>query len=195
MHLHSSPSPHSQLPPTLPPNPVNPPPGKQPPPRHCTDLPTSLAASAGSAARLGWCSMGMMRACCGVMGPLSRARYTSSPTLDTKSTSTCRHTSTHTHTHTYTPWYRPVLVLICCDTLSFSYVWIPTGNLPLDTLALSLLNPLCCARFSCLMLTCMFIVHTCSHTHVLLFAQLRLQHPTAQDAAQHAVVKRFMCQH
>jgi hypothetical protein len=30
----------------------------------------------------------MMSACCGLMGPLSRARYTSSPTLDTKSTST-----------------------------------------------------------------------------------------------------------
>jgi len=32
--------------------------------------------------------------------------------------------------------YRPVLVPICCDTLSFSYVWVPTRNLPLDTLRL-----------------------------------------------------------
>jgi len=47
--------------------------------------------------------------------------------------------STHT---AYKPAlvYRPVLVTICCDTLSFSYVWIPTrsstGNLPLYTLCL-----------------------------------------------------------
>jgi hypothetical protein len=54
----------------------------------CTHLPTSSAAAGGSADRLGWCSIGMMSACCGLMGPLSRARYTSSPTLDTKSTST-----------------------------------------------------------------------------------------------------------
>lgn len=51
-------------------------------------LPTSSAAAGGRAARLGWCSMGMMRACWGLMGPLSSARYTSSPTLDTRSTST-----------------------------------------------------------------------------------------------------------